>query len=164
MKSEEVYRGLKILNFGLFAQGRCWYPCIGKEKERKVGKSDSILTWFFFNVLLLTFNSEQFNFITNNTLLQVKIQRNWRKAPLNLFTKNKAWAVGGKRAAKCWRLPTRWAVQLKFFVILTHVWPLSSKLLLDLKPTTSTRYVIPWVNKCTLLLKVSFNKSNNSPL
>ena len=63
---------------------------IGKEKERKVGKSDSILTWYFFNVLLLTFNTEQFNFITNNRLLQVKIQRNWRKAPLNLFTKNKA--------------------------------------------------------------------------
>ena len=28
------------------------------------------------------------------------------------------------------------------------------KLLWDLRPTTSTRYVIPWVNKSTLLLKV----------
>ena len=42
VKSEEVYRGLKI-NFSLFAQlGQMLIP-IGKEKERKVGKSDSIL-------------------------------------------------------------------------------------------------------------------------
>jgi len=31
---------------------------------------------------------------------------------------------------------------------------LFSKLLLDGKQTTSTRYAIPWANKCTLLLKV----------
>lgn len=108
----------------------------------------------FFNVPLLTFNTEQCNFITNNRL-PFKMQQNLRKAPLNLFSKNKAWVVGGKTAAKCSGPPTHWAVQWKFFVILIHVWPLSSKLLLDLKPTTSTRYVIPWVNKCTLLLKVS---------
>ena len=155
VKSEEVYRGLKI-NFSLFAQlGQMLIP-IGKEKERK-GKWEirQHPDMIFFNVLLLTFNTEQCNFITNNRFLQVKMQQNWRKAPLNLFSKNKAWAVGGKMAAKCSRLPTHWGVQLKFFVILIHVWSLSSKLLLDLKPTTSTRYVIPWVNKCTLLLKVS---------
>ena len=28
------------------------------------------------------------------------------------------------------------------------------KLLLDLKPTTSTRFATPWANRCTLLLKV----------
>ena len=139
---------------------------INKEKERKVGESDSILTWFFLmypcQPLL---NTEQCNFITNNRLLQVKMQQNWRKALLNLFTKNKAWAVGGKTAAKCSRPPTLWGVQLKFFVILIHVWPLCSKLLRDLKPTTSTRYVIPWVNKCTLLLKVSLiSQTINSPL